>query len=625
MLRRLVSRLLCAALALSVIVAMPVAASAEETEKEAPILAELVTAGELPALEDRLPSTPKLINNFASDQFDYASATPVYGGTLTIGSAAKNQSGDFNNSLTEWLVNSPGLYGDEITGNVFESMTPNDDYTVYTVKMREGMKWSDGVDVTTEDIAFTYEHVLLNEQLTTTFPSQITSPSGTPGVIEIQDEYTFTISFDESYPGLLRNLALMGANYDFILKPAHYLEQYHIDFAKDMDAYKAQVEAAGFTVEEWYLYFNDKDITLWEMLYENAIGFPSLSAWILTSVDLNKAVCERNPYYWKVDLAGRQLPYMDAVEVLFVSDTEVLNNMLLSGDLEFSRESPSIQKLPLYIENETVGNYKTYVWNYHGRLGNIFLNQSYDADAEWSALVNQVEFRQAVSYAIDRQQILDSIFYEQGTLPETFGDATYDAGKANELLDGLGLTGRDANGWRTYASGNAVSIAFEVTGRVPENEPIVEMVVEMLQEVGINATMKVIDTSLFNERRAANQIQATCERMEAYWFRADVKMMYWAPAWYAYLTTNGTSGAEPPEDVQELYAAIKGVSTLPDAQAKEAFASMAAMQKANLYYIPIMDDSVMPFIMTNRLGNTELSNVTSMLVNFSLYELYLKD
>ena len=598
----------------------------DTSQKEAPMLAEKVSSGELPALEDRLPENPKLLNELKEEHLVLEEGQ--YGGTLRVITTATNDIGNFLVGMMEPLVNSPSFEGDEFVANVAESFEVNEDASEYTFTLRKGMKWSDGEPVTTADVEFAVNDVMFNTDITPTFPNNYRtggSATGTPMTLEIVDDYTFKLIFDGPYDGFLIKLALQGwPSYYELLKPAHYLKKYHKDYLSE-EEFNALLEENNTSADQWGVLFNNFDITNWELGNPNALGFPLLTPWLPVKYEDTKITLERNPYYFKVDAAGRQMPYIDYGEVYYVNDKEVANNMIIAGQVDMDYGNAEMSKMALYRENESNG-YEARVANYHGRLGNIYYNHNYENE-DWQWAINDIRFRQALSLAVDRQQIIDTVFYGLGVLPDQIGYSEYNVEKANALLDEMGLTERSAEGWRLYPSGEPVEIFFSATNRVSENLPITEMLVPMLQEIGINATFKAVDNTLFTEQLNANQVQAFVERMETYWWMGDAKFQYWCPMWNNYYQTAGANGVEPPAEVVELMDDARDTTSLPlEDEAPAAYAALCAGVKEQYRYIPIMETSQMPLIVSDKMGNVDYQgDLTSIILNFTLEEMYIKN
>ena len=151
-------------------------------------------------------------------------------GTDTI----PEQNNDIVLMFNEHLFMAQGFSVDGIRPNILRAFEANEVNTFFTFDRREGLKWSDGVPVTTEDIRFMYEDVFLNEELTASFPAKFRaggSPTG--GIVDLQivDDYTFTMAFAEPFGSLLSELTIKGwQGYTDIMQPAHHLKQFHIDY-----------------------------------------------------------------------------------------------------------------------------------------------------------------------------------------------------------------------------------------------------------------------------------------------------------------------------------------------------------------------------------------------------------
>ncbi|MGI6704795.1 MAG: ABC transporter substrate-binding protein [Clostridia bacterium] len=579
----------------------------------------------LPPVAERLPEVPKISNEMDPSQLDYEIGQ--YGGMLRLISAVPEWNPDIFVMANEPLINTPGLLGNEVTPNVVENFEVSDDQKEFTFYMRKGLKWSDGEPVTAEDIRFTYEDVLMNEELTPAVPEKYRDggkPDGQPMKLEIIDDYTFKISFNEPYGGFLLRIAIQGwISYTDLLKPKHYLQQFHKKYVNEEEL-EAKIAEAGFQPGEWWNLFNDKDITNWEMCQTKSVGFPNLQPWYLTKTSAEKFTFKRNPYYFKVDAEGNQLPYIDVLENILVPDTEVLNTKILAGEVDYTRESTALPKLPLYKENEERSGFKTVLLDTHGRPGDIFFNLT-NEDPVWREVVRDVRFRQAISLGINRQEIIDSVYYGCAELPDKLNPSEYDVEKANKLLDEMGLDKKNDEGWRLGPDGKPFEIFFEVSSRVPETIPETELVVEFLKDLGLKTSMKTIDSALWGTRLNANGLFATVERTNHYWWDgiASYRANYFSPLWWSWYNSNGKTGEEPPADVLEFFENMRKISV---ASPKEALAAVEAIQNANknnLYFICVVGNAKQPLIINKNLANVGHGG-TTIAVNFAGEEYFLK-
>lgn len=183
--------------------------------------------------------------------------------------------------------------------------------------------------------------------------------------------------------------------------------------------------------------FSIVDVTNWDLTDRKAIGFPVLYPWMITSYSDGLAIFERNPYYFKIDPEGNQLPYIDTLESRLVEDQEMVTLETIAGNLDFSRENGALNNMPIYRENEENGGYRAVLMNMHNDPTNLHLNLTYDNDT-WKEVANDVRFRKALNMAIDREEIIEAIYYGFAE-PSTIIDVSYDPEEANRLLDEMGM------------------------------------------------------------------------------------------------------------------------------------------------------------------------------------------
>ena len=234
---------------------------------ESPMLTSRVSSGELPPVDERLPDQPVIFdaswNDVPTEDLDFQIGR--YGGTLSAVRTHPNWDADVWAMLKETLVASPGWMDanpKDLRGNVIQDYEISQDGTVFTFTMREGLKWSDGVAVTTEDVLFTFEDVHMNDELQE-FGWDIlqqwmrtrNQPDGEPMMLEVIDEYTFQISFPEPYPGFINSLAVFWGTYRDFIKPKHYLMKFHPQYTS-LDKIKDALGEAGLGDDEWYKLFS---------------------------------------------------------------------------------------------------------------------------------------------------------------------------------------------------------------------------------------------------------------------------------------------------------------------------------------------------------------------------------
>ena len=578
---------------------------------------------DLPPVEERLPLEPKIVNEMPPELLDFEIGQ--YGGVIRTVTSAVNWDADVFVMNNEPLLNTPGILGEEVTGNVLKGYEISADETEFTFYLREGLKWSDGVPVTMEDFRFTIEDVLFNEEITPIFPAYLRAggtSEGNPFEFSIVDDWTFRLTFDEPYGGLLIRLAIQGwRGYSELLKPSHYLKQYHKDYV-DADEFAALLEEEDIEEDLWFTLYQDKDITNWRLTQEQAIGFPVLYPWMYVESTDTVGTFERNPYYFKVDPAGQQLPYICRIQSELVQDIEMISVKVLAGEADFVRESAALVNMPLYRENEEAGGFKALLNYMHVNPTDIFFNLSYDDD-DWREVVQDIRFRRAISMAIDRDEIIDSIYYGFAE-PGAIQDPTFDLDAANALLDEMGME-IGSDGYRRAPSGNAFSILMELGAQAPDIVPLGELLVEQWGELSLNVDMRRIEQSLWGTKNAANELQCTIIWTHVpLWYMGDWGLGAWAPSWNLWRNSGGEQGEEPPAEVKEFYNLIdKAMVASPD-DARVLIEDVRAHVGEHLWYQIHLENVQQPLIV-----NAKMRNVTdkgfAIATNFSGEQMWYAD
>ena len=520
----------------------------------------------LPPVEERLPKVPKISNELPEGYVDIEIG--VYGGTLRTVRMNPTTDAALWIIQNEPLVNTPGLIGEEVTPNIVQSFDVSEDQKRFTFTLREGLKWSDGVPVTTEDVRFAVEDVLFNEELTPIFPlwlKSATDGTGTPFEFEVLDDYTFTISFDKPYGGFLLQLAWQGwRGYTDLIKPKHFLQKFHKKYA-DPAELERLIKEAGFAEGDWVQLFTAKDVLNTEATMPKALGFPVLSPYVMVkSGDIIEF--ERNPYYFKVDAAGNQLPYIDKLQSTLVQNSEMIILKILAGEVDHSYEFLSIPNVPLLKEKESEGGYKIYLNTLHRTANDIHLNLTYD-DETWRSIVRDVRFRKALDLALDKHEIADTVFYGFAN-PSPIQNTERNLDEANRLLDEMGLV-KDSAGYLLGPDGKRISIPFEVSSQFSDFAILGELVVEQWKQLGLDVSLKQIDASLYDTRNKANELKATIMFTPGpvQWVREQWGQNIWAPLWDQWWNSGGLKGEKPPQEALELFEAIASLRELSHEEA----------------------------------------------------------
>ena len=590
--------------------------------KESPMLTERVESGELPPLEERLPEVPRVA--------ELGSAEAVYGGEMQLAfqGVSSSEYGWMNSAR---VLNQAGIGTMEEMpyANVVESYDANEDYTQFTFHMRKGMRWSDGEPLTTEDVRFWWEDVTNNTAITPTVDA-MWSVNGELMELEIIDEYTFQCSFSEPYLLFPWNISLAWRSNPIFFLPAHYLKQFHVDYAEP-ETYAAALEEAGYAQDDWGQYFTAYG---WGPNGPNELttampGCPVLTPFVVTDHPSPTVwIAERNPYYFEVDEMGRQLPYIDSIRIEQVSETSMLTMKAMAGEVDYLRESLSTQDIPVLMENEETGGYRTLPLLSHDAIY-FNLNFGYDADEGWMEIVNNRDFRQALNYAINRQEILSNLYLDQGEMSYHV-PSEYDLEKANSLLDDMGMDQRDEEGFRTRPDGSKFQIDFEYAELGTEFADMVEIIRQNWEEIGIKVIPREIDRSLWSQKYDANEIQVrmlfcdmeVCEGNPIMWdwsipIRSSSKYL-------TYYNTSGESGEAPTGDLLDIYQATFEMKNASDMESLEAGWNKVKqlLYDSCIWFIPV-ENIRKPVVYSDRIANVTEDGYM-IVSNMNLTYAYLK-
>ncbi|MCE0504118.1 ABC transporter substrate-binding protein [Roseivivax sp. GX 12232] len=546
------------------------AALAQSATGQAPMLDALVESGDLPPVAERVGTEP----------FVHAPVEGVrsYGGTLR-----QLYSGGGDEAVL-WL-----FYGyepllrwnqdaDGVVPNIAESYEVNEDASVFTFDLREGMRWSDGHPFTAHDIVWFFDHVQPDENIDPTNRLQfLVNQEVSARAI---DDYTLEITLGQSnamFPILLAQPhANWLANY-----PPHYLEQFHGGFNDDAGALAAE---EGY--QSWYEMFQDKLDP-----FQN-IDKPTINAWVLTRPESDPTQVEyaRNPYYWKVDDEGNQLPYIDGAVMEIVENREVMLLKAVNGEVDWiARYINTAENRPVFFENIERADLD-YFEIVVARSSPIQIHMNRTAqDPIVRKVLNDRDVRIAMSHAIDREEISQLIYagqcspaHQTSPRPEeaAFYDeemgtqfTEHDVARANQLLDEAGYDQRDSKGWRMTPDGEPIAMIATVRA---DRQPYVDMMpflTEAWQEIGLNVEWRSVEKSAKNAFRDSNQHHILIDdgdgaSMGAYIFpRAYVPLhpdSAWMTGWVHWATGVGSDPQEPPAWMKEVISLHQAMQKEPD-------------------------------------------------------------
>ena len=487
---------------------------------EAPMLAELVKAGKLPPVTERLPAEPLVVKP--------VHAIGRYGGNWRRGFTGP---GDGENGAR--LVSTDKILFWDYTGTKIMPCLARDwnqsaDGKTITLFLRKGHKWSDGAPFSADDFLFWYEEIYSNKDIMPTHHPDL-MVNGKPGIMRKQDDLTVVFEFPEPnylFPELLAGSTAIGAgqasrqmsgNTMGGYMPAHYLKQFLPKYSSK-DELDKKAKAAGF--DTWVSFIKSR----WD--WRLNADLPMLAPW-RTFTPSNKGtwVLERNPYYMGVDSEGNQLPYIDRISLGLAENLEVLNLRVIAGQYDLQERHTSLIKLPVLLENREKGHYDVRLDPaLNGSDATLQTNLTFDGDPEIARWLGTRDFRRALSLGIDRRQLNETFWLGVGTpgsiapsetLPYNPGPewrnkwSTHDPKQASALLDKIGLAKKDSDGYRMRTDGKdrlRIELQTAAATFIPMTQ-IGEMIREQWRQIGIEATIKEMERSLFFARTKANQHQ----------------------------------------------------------------------------------------------------------------------
>ncbi len=542
---------------------------------EAPMLAERVAAGELPAVEERLPKSPEVVQVYE--------AIGTYGGKLRRVLGGSN---DHNSILR--IVGPQGLTRwkpdfSEVIPNVAESWDVNEEGSEFTFHLREGMKWSDGAPFTADDIMFFVDDLLHNEEFYPNAPARFVV-AGELMTAEKIDDYTVTLKFAAPYGTFLTELATPLAQ-EPVLWAKHFCQQYHPDYNTDVQSMVDATEA----VEDWPGLFR---LNCGEVEAPNRWGNaerPTLDPWVAEgegySAGSTQVVMVRNPYFWQVDAEGNQLPYIDRLEMNVAQDNETLVLEAIAGNIDMQRRRiDNLSNKPVFAENAEKAGIKILdMINSNSNAMAIHFNLTHK-DPVMQEVMRNKDVRIALSLGIDREEIIDIVYQGQGE-PWQIGPrpdhvlyneqlgrqhTEYDPDRANELLDAAGLNERDSEDFRLLPDGRRFTFNVQYTGiEQPDWGDALEIISEQWRDLGVEVNVSSVERSIYYSRGEANEhdfmVWGAPGGLDPTLSPRDVLAVHPQASWFAipwtrWYLSGGKDGQEPSDSMKkrlELYEAFK--------------------------------------------------------------------
>lgn len=531
---------------------------------------------DLPPLSNRIPQEPLVVVPYDT--------IGKHGGTLDVlSNATEAGTSDF---LSVRHVNFVRFSDDlqTIVPNIAKGWKWNDDFTALTFYLRKGHKWSDGAPFTSADVKFYHDNLMLDANIFEK-PKDYITVGGETMTVETPDETTVVFKLPSPKPGLLAHFA---TSYAQGFQPLHFLGKFHPDVNPEADKYAQSFGFKnGYDAIKAYYGNSDWTDTPSPLLSRPEIAgklpqpvLPTLESHIYIADTTEGRHLVANPYFHQIDPTGQQLPYISEQDEVYKNDNEVRLLAIVNGDVDYKSQSLQLASAPALLDGQQGGNY-TVDLRPEITLGVFSFNVTHEDPAK-RAVFNDVRFREAMSIAINRQELNEVGFFGQGTpqqyvgfspKPEFISDkwlnykTDFDAAAANALLDQVGMKDTDGDGFRELPNGEKLVIAMSFSTQGIAGQTV-ELVAQYWADVGIQSVVKEVTPDEFRSAQSANKLDVMMWRKSQPLAIVLGNNELWVPPfenyfgvrtgmlWAEWVDSNGAKGVGPPAYVKQLIADI---------------------------------------------------------------------
>ena len=606
-------RKLLLALSASLVLAPIAAHSDGPVLQESSFWAQEVNSGNLPHVADRIPSEPLVVDLEAKGR-----SFGRQGGTLrTLISRTK----DVRQMAVYGYARLVGYQSDYTLAPDLLAAVDVEEGRKFTLSLRPGHRWSDGVPFTSDDFKYWWENVANDPDITPSGPPDFMIVDNRLGKVTFPDAQTVVFEWQIPNPNFLPLLA--QASPPFIYRPAHYLSQFHVKFA-DPDALIEKVKSAR--VKSWAALHNKRD----NMYKFDNPAQPTLQPWINTSdTDSSRKLFVRNPYFHRIDSRGVQLPYIDVVQMTVVGGG-LIAAKANAGEVDLQARGLDFPDVAILKKGEVDGGkYRTLLWA-NGAASQIAIYPNLNfADPVWREVMRDVRFRRALSLGIDRRMINRALYFglaSEGGMSALSQSALYDEDNthswsamnlahANALLDDMGLTERTPAGLRELPDGRPMEFVIETAGERSEEENALAIITDTWRDLGIRLIMRPLDRDILRNRIYAGRTMASVwygwdnglpgpSTSPSYLAPTNQEFFAW-PMWGQYYQTVGQAGSPPDmQPAKRLMLLANDWNHTDDPQVREdIWKRMLAIHAEQQFGIGILSEAPQPVVVSNDLMN----------------------
>ena len=537
----------------------------------------------LQPLEQRIPEDALVVVPYES--------IGKYGGTFDmISNATEAGTSDFLAIRHVNLVR----FSDDLTTivpNVAKGWKWNSDFTQLTFYLRKGHKWSDGQPFGARDVKYWYDNLTMNPSVIEK-PNDYALVAGERMQVLVIDPQTVQFTLPAPKPGLLAHFA---NSYAQGMQPMHFLGKWDPLLNPDADK---NAQAIGFKdgYEVISNYYGNSDWTdTPSPMLRNpdkvaklpADTMPTLESHILVAETTEGRHLVANPYFHQIDTSGKQLPYISEQDEIYVNEDEVRLLKLVNAEVDFKAQSLQLSTAPLLLENQEKGDY-TVDLRPEITLLTFGINMTHE-NLEKRKVFSDLQFRQAMSVAINREEINEVAFFGMGEAKQYVGFspapdflderwkqhyAQYDPALASKLLARVGLKDVDGDGFLELPNGEklVINLQFAVQGAPAA---LVELVGQHWGAVGIQTTVKEVTPDEYRSAQSSNKLDVTMWRNGQPLAIVLGTNQIWVPPYHDYFTvrtnmlwaewvdSNGASGVEPPDYAKQMIKDINAFQSTP--------------------------------------------------------------